>query len=84
MSNMQYMIYRSYKSEMSVKSFVPWKLTAAWATSSSPLKLVNVESEFEGGAKLQSHVFHHHVTTQQQERFAINLLQQKGGKRATF
>lgn len=58
------------------RSFILWKATAGWVTSSSPLELVNVEGEFEGGAELQAHIFHHHVTTQQQECFAVNLLQQ--------
>lgn len=42
--------------------------------SSSPFKLVNVEGEFEGRAELQTHVFHHHVATQQQKGFPINFL----------
>ena len=42
--------------------------------SSNPFELVDVEGEFEGGAELQAHVFHHHVASQQQECFAINLL----------
>lgn len=42
--------------------------------SSSPFKLVNVEGEFEGRAKLQTHVFHHHVATQQQKGFPINFM----------
>lgn len=55
------------------------EMGAGWMTSSSPLELVNVEGEFEGGAKLQAHVFHHHVTPQQQQRFAVDLLQQVEG-----
>lgn len=62
------------------RSLVLWKAMAGWETS-SPLELVNVEGEFEGGAELQAHVFHHHVATQQQERFSVNFLQQvEGGK----
>jgi hypothetical protein len=40
------------------------------------LELVDVEGEFEGGAKLQAHVFHHHVAAQQQEGSAVNLLEE--------
>lgn len=50
-----------------------WKDTAG-TENSSPLELVNVKGEFEGRTKLQPHVFHHHVTAQQQQSFAINLL----------
>lgn len=45
---------------------------------SGPLELVDVEGEFEGGAELQAHVFHHHVAAQQQEGFTVNLLRQRG------
>lgn len=41
---------------------------------SSPLELVDVEGEFEGGAELQAHVLHHHVASQQQEGLAVNLV----------
>lgn len=43
---------------------VLWKAAAGRLTSSRPLELVDMEGEFEGGTKLQAHVFHHHVTTQ--------------------
>lgn len=42
--------------------------------TSRPFELIYVEGEFEGGPELQAHVFHHYVATQQQERFAINLM----------
>ena len=45
--------------------------------SSCPFELVNVEGEFKGRAKLQTHVFHHHVAAQQQESFTINLLRKR-------
>ncbi len=62
-------------------SLVLWKATADWLTSSCPFELVDVEGEFEGGAELQAHVFHHHVATQQQECFAVNLLEQRERER---
>lgn len=57
-----------------VWSSVLWKATTGRLTPSSPFELVDVEGEFEGGAELQAHVFHHHVATQQQECFAVNFL----------
>lgn len=39
-----------------------------------------MESEFEGGAELQAHVLHHGVATQQQQGFAVDLLQQRRKK----
>jgi len=55
---------------------VLWKDAAAAgrSTSSRPLELVDMEGELEGGAELQAHVFHHHVATQQQKCFAVDLL----------
>lgn len=46
-------------------------------TSSSSLEFVDVEGEFEGGAKFQTHVFHHHIAAQQQEGFTVNILKEK-------
>lgn len=57
-----------------VVNAILWKDTAT-QDNSSPLELVDVEGEFEGGTKLQTHVFHHHVTAKQQQGFAVNLLQ---------
>lgn len=48
---------------------------------SSPLELVDVEGEFEGGAELQAHVLHHHVAAQQQEGLAVNLLERTEGRK---
>lgn len=47
----------------------------------SLLQLLNVIAEFEGGSQLQSQVFHDHVTPQQQQGMAINLLGAGVGKR---
>lgn len=41
---------------------------------------VNVVGELERGPQLQTHVLHHHVTAQQQEGLAVDLLQ-GGGRR---
>lgn len=74
MSNMQCMIYTDPRTGRWGWSLVLWKAAVARLTPSSPFELVDVEGEFEGGAELQAHVFHHHVATQQQECFAVNLL----------
>lgn len=47
---------------------------AGQLTSSGPFELVDVKGELEGGAELQAHVFHHHVATQQEECFPVNLM----------
>lgn len=65
---------------MGGRSSVLWK-DRGWSADpppSGPLELVDVEGEFEGGAELQAHVFHHHVAAQQQEGFTVNLLRQRG------
>jgi len=49
-------------------------LKVRWDWLLMAFELVDVEGEFEGGAELQAHVFHHHVAAQQQEGFAVNLL----------
>lgn len=41
------------------------------------LQLVNVIAEFQRGSQLQSQVFHDHVTPQQQQGIAVNLLEGK-------
>lgn len=38
------------------------------------LQPVNVKGELEGGPQLQAHVLHHHVTAQQEQGLAIDLL----------
>lgn len=38
---------------------------------------VDEVTDLEGGPKLEAHVFHHHVTVQQQESLAIYLLKYK-------
>lgn len=40
----------------------------------SLLQPVNVKGELEGGPQLQAHVLHHHVTAQQEQGLAIDLL----------
>lgn len=44
------------------------------------LQLVNVVAEFQCGSQLQSQVFHDHVTPQQQQGIAINLLVRRDGE----
>lgn len=36
-----------------------------WGSGATLLQSVDVEGELEGGAQLQTHVFHHHVAAQQ-------------------
>lgn len=74
LSHMQCEKYSSQNTEMGVGVSSFGRLPPVWVTASSPLQLVNMEGEFEGGPELQAHVLHHHVTTQQQEGFAVNLL----------
>lgn len=47
----------------------------------SLLQLLDVIAEFESGSQLQSQVFHDHVTPQQQQGMAVNLLGDGGGER---
>lgn len=55
-------------------SLVLCKVVAGQLTSSGPFELVDVKGEFKGWTELQAHVFHHHVATQQEECFPVNLL----------
>lgn len=65
-----------------VGSFVLWEPAGPTELlHSEALQLVDVEGEFEGGAKLQAHVLHHHVAAQQHEGLAVNLLERKEGRK---
>lgn len=46
----------------------------------SLLQLLNVVAEFECRSQLQAQVFHDHVTPQQQQGMAVNLLGAGSGK----
>lgn len=46
----------------------------------SLLQLLNVVAEFEGRSQLQAQIFHDHVTPQQQQGMAVNLLGAGSGK----